>query len=191
MRKKLMIQSLSPLALLTIVRNFSFVTKDETGAYLTSTMFWEYNKILLIVMAVCVIWILLAGWYYVMFMAFKFTDKKSGYTIEIIDEDEEASLNFFMTLIIPLLIDEVHSIQGALTLLIIIILMCVLLFKTSLFYANPVLAILGYRVYIFKFENNIKCPKDKYIGLSRSEINGQCAIEYKKITDKVFYIREI
>ena len=72
MRKKLMIQSLSPLALLTIVRNFSFVTRDETGTCLTSTMFWEYNKILLIVMAVCVIWILLAGWYYVMFMAFKF-----------------------------------------------------------------------------------------------------------------------
>ena len=57
MRKKLMIQSLSPLALLTIVRNFSFVTRDETGTCLTSTMFWEYNKILLIVMAVCVIWI--------------------------------------------------------------------------------------------------------------------------------------
>lgn len=191
MRKKLMIQSLSPLALLTIVRNFSFVTRDDTGTCLTSTMFWEYNKILLIVMAVCVIWIILAGWYYVMFMAFKFTDKKSGYTIKIIDEDEEASLNFFMTLIIPLLIDEVHSIQGALTLLIIIILMCILLFKTSLFYANPVLAILGYSVYIFKFENNTECPKDEYIGLSRSKINNKCAIEYKKITDKVFYIREI
>lgn len=142
-------------------------------------------------MAVCVIWIILAGWYYVIFMAFKFTDKKSGYTIKIIDEDEEASLNFFMTLIIPLLIDEVHSIQGALTLLIIIILMCILLFKTSLFYANPVLAIFGYSMYIFKLENNIECPKDEYIGLSRSKINNKCAIEYKKITDKVFYIREI
>lgn len=191
MRKKLMIQSLSPLALLTIVKNFSFITRDDTGAYLTTAMFWEYNKILLIVMAVCIVWIFLAGWYYVMFMAFKFTDKKSGYTIEIIDEDEEASLNFFMTLIIPLLIDEVQSVQGALTLLIIITLMCVLLFRTSLFYANPVLAILGYRVYIFKFENNTECPKDTYIGLSRSEIKGRCSIEYKKITDKVFYIREI
>lgn len=191
MRKKLMIQSLSPLALLTIVRNFSFTTRDETGALLTSTMFWKSNKILLIVMAVCAIWIILAVWYYVVFLAFKFTDKKSGYTIKIIDEDEEASLNFFMTLIIPLLIDEVYSIQGALTLLIIIILMSVLLFKTSLFYANPILALLGYRVYIFRFENNTECSEDKYIGLSRNEIKSQCSIEYKKITDKVIYIREI
>lgn len=191
MREKLMIQSLSPLALLTIVKNFSFITRDDTGAHLTIGMFWVQNKILLIVMAICAVWIVLAVWYYIAFLAFKFTDKKSGYTIELIEEDDEASLNFFMTLIIPLLIDEVHSIQGALTLLIIMILMCVLLFKTNLFYANPVLSILGYHVYIFKFEENAQCTRERYIGLSRNEIDGRCSIEYKEITDKVFYIRRI
>lgn len=44
MRKKSMIQSLSPLALLTIVRNFSFVTRDETSACLMSVIFENITK---------------------------------------------------------------------------------------------------------------------------------------------------
>ena len=52
-------------------------------------------------------------------------------------------MNFFMTMIIPLLIDDVGTIQGAVTFLIIVVMMCALLSKTHLYYANPVLAILG------------------------------------------------
>ena len=63
-------------------------------------------------------------------------------------------MNFFMTMIIPLLIDDVGTIQGAVTFLIIVVMMCALLSKTHLYYANPVLAILGYRVYEVTFKSN-------------------------------------
>ena len=155
-------------------------------------MFWEYNKILLIVMAVCIIWIFLAGWYYVMFMAFKFTDKKSGYTIEIFDEDEEASLNFFMTMIIPLLIDDVGTIQGAVTFLIIVVMMCALLSKTHLYYANPVLAILGYRVYEVTFKSNPDFNNEVCLAVVKGRfLKNPGTVEYKVINDTVLYMKEM
>ena len=46
---------------------------------------------------------------------FRWTDKKQGYQLSSFVEKEDASLNFFMTMIIPLLIDDVGTIQGAVT----------------------------------------------------------------------------
>ena len=59
----------------------------------------------------------------------------------------------------------------------------ILLYRTSLFYANPVLAILGYHVYDFHFHDNTDL-QGQYIGLSKGIITGQETIEYKKITEE-------
>lgn len=61
------------------------------------------------------------------------------YQLSSFVEKEDASLNFFMTMIIPLLIDDVGTIQGAVTFLIIVVMMCALLSKTHLYYANSLL----------------------------------------------------
>ena len=54
------------------------------------------------------------------FTACRWTDKKQGYQLSTKVEKEDASLNFFMTMIIPLLLDDVGTIQGAVTFLILI-----------------------------------------------------------------------
>ena len=58
LKYQLMLQSLSPLALLTIIRNFSFVQPSiETGnrfEYLTEI--FRENRILIIVILLCVAW---------------------------------------------------------------------------------------------------------------------------------------
>lgn len=69
--------------------------------------------------------------------------------------------------------------------------MCALLEKTSLFYANPVLAILGYRVYSFSFQENTDYKNDKYIGIAYKRISDDATIEYKEISNGVFYIKEL
>lgn len=189
MKFKLMIQSLSPLALLTIIRNFSFVTTTSTNQKLSFNEFILENAILLFVMAFCLIWILMAFIFFISFGAFKWNDKQSGFEVCSVIENEDASLNFFLTLIIPLLLDDVNTIQGALTFLIIVLLICVLLYKTSLFYANPVLALLGYRIYEFSFKESEEYGNKKHIGLCRGYLNESQSIEFKEITNKVMYIR--
>lgn len=190
LKKRLMILSLSPLALLTIIRNFSFdMPPDNAEKYIQS--FVAQNKVLLVVFIFCSVWILMAAFSFVSLLAFKWTDKHSGYDIKNVKEIEDASLNFFMTMIIPLLIDDVGSIQGAITFFIIVIMMRALLEKTSLFYANPVLAILDYRVYSFSFQENEDYKNDEYIGISYKGISKCATIEYKEISDGVFYIKEL
>lgn len=63
----------------------------------------------------CATWILAAIISFISFTAFRWTDKKQGYQLSSFVEKEDASLNFFMTMIIPLLIDDVGTIQGAVT----------------------------------------------------------------------------
>lgn len=62
-------------------------------------------------------WILAAIISFISFTAFRWTDKKQGYQLSSFVEKEDASLNFFMTMIIPLLIDDVGTIQGAVAIL--------------------------------------------------------------------------
>ena len=190
MKYKLMIQSLSPLAFLTMIRNCTFIIRDESGEMLTLKIFLTTNSILLIVFFLCLIWLCAAIIFYVEFKAFKWVDKKSGYEIKAIEENEEASLNFFLTIIIPLLIDDVHTLQGAVTFVVIVAFILILLYRTKLFYANPILSVLGYRFFEFKFVANDEEDKGKCFALCRNEINDDHTVEYKKINGNVYYIKE-
>lgn len=189
MKFKLMIQSLSPLALLTIIRNFSFVTTTCDGLKLGLKDFIFENIVLLVVLLFCFIWVILALVFFISFGAFKWNNKQSGYEISSLVEKEDAGLNFFLTLIIPLLLDDVNTLQGALTFAIVVLLICILLYKTNLFYANPVLALLGYRVYEFSFKQNEEYGDKQYIGLCKGKLTKSGSIEFKQITDKVIYIK--
>lgn len=191
LRHGLMLQSLSPLALLTIIRNFSFEL-PQTPDYVMIDI-WRLNQVLIVVFILCVCWIVAAVVSYISFSAFKWTDKVQNYDVIDIKEKEDASLNFFMTMIIPLLIDNVGTLQGAITFGCIVVLMWLLLGRTNLFYANPVLAILGYRIYEFKFASNSEYGEQVCIAVAKGKISKeQAKIEYKKIPDSsVLYIKEM
>lgn len=193
MKNRLMLQSLSPLALLTIIRNFRFEIPEGFNACSVESWLNLFlnNRILVGVMILCLMWLVAAIFSFVSFSAFIWSGKEQGYEIENVEEKNDASLNFFMTMIIPLLIDDVGTIQGALTFLIIVVLMCLLLGRTNLFYANPVLAILGYRIYEFSFVDN-KCFENRCIGVTRGKFSRNIrSIEYKVISESVIYVKEM
>ena len=101
-------------------------------------------------------------------------------------------MNFFMTMIIPLLIDDVGTIQGAVTFLIIVVMMCALLSKTRLYYANPVLAILGYRVYEVTFKSNHDFNNEVCLAVVKGRfLKNPGTVEYKVINDTVLYMKEM
>lgn len=192
LKHKLMLQSLSPLAFLTIVRNFKFTPVSKlTGGQTYWAEFVHLNNVLIIVLILCAMWILAAIISFISFTAFKWTDKKQGYQLSSFTEKEDASLNFFMTMIIPLLIDDVGTIQGAATFLIIVVMMCALLSKTHLYYANPVLAILGYRVYEIQFKRNPDFDKSCLAVVKGKFSGSDGTVEYKVINDTVLYMKEM
>ena len=188
MKCKLMIQALRPLALLTIIKNFSFIVRDECGKNLDTASFISANLPLLIILAICVVWILFAAAAFLWFNSFRFSDRKGGYTIKIKCKKEEDSLNFFMTLILPLLIDDVNTWQGAILFIVIIALIWGLLASTNLFFANPILSILGYRCYEVFFPESKEKSKKDYIAITRGDFDDTHNTEYKEITDEVLFV---
>ncbi|MBQ7203952.1 MAG: hypothetical protein IJS03_08085 [Eubacterium sp.] len=193
MKVKLMIQSLSPLALLTIIKNFSFVMEDNNGQKLDFNGFILANLPLLIVMLICIIWMILSAIFLFSFKVFKYADRKSGYSISIIENKEEDSLYFFLTIILPLLVDDVNSWCGLASFVVIVGLIFALMNNTKLFYANPVLSLLGYRVTEFSFTENEEKTDKSYIAISRGFLSGDHNIEYKDIdiTGKVLFVKEM
>lgn len=180
---------MSLLALLTLIRNSSVDFVDSSGDKLSWDQFIAENGLLLIVLGACMMWVLLAAAYYVSFAAFKWSDVESGYEIVGVEEQEGAGLNFFLTLIVPLVIDDVGTVQGCLSFTLVIAIICCLLHKTNLFYANPILAVLGYRVYEFSFKSNKNYGGTKCIGLCKGIVREGQTVEYKIITEKVLYIK--
>ena len=94
LKHKLMLQSLSPLAFLTIVRNFKFTPVSELAE---NQSYWgefvRLNNVLIVVFLLCATWILAAIISFISFTAFRWTDKKQGYSLldelEMRWEDEQ------------------------------------------------------------------------------------------------------
>jgi len=191
MKQKLLLQSLSPLALLTIIKNFSFVMCDDAGQKLEATGFIMANLPLLVVISFCTIWLMLAVWSLISFYAFKYADKKDGFSISLIKHRDEDSLDFFLTLILPLLIDNINTWQGLTLFFVIIALIWGLLSNTKLFYANPILSLLGYHIAEITFKNNEEKKANSYIAIYLGELTGKHNIEYKDITQDVMLVKEM
>ena len=190
LKRMLMLLSLSPLALLTIIRNFSFEPVREFGTNQNCLLdFFKLNSVLITVDVLCGLWIIAAMISFFCFQVFKWIDFEEGYELSFYEEKEDASLNFFMTMIIPLLIDDVGSIQGAITFCIIVIMMCCLLSKTHLYYANPVLAVLGYHLYEVQFKDNGDFTDKKCWAVVLGRFSKKIGtVRYKKIDDTVLYM---
>jgi len=64
--------------------------------------------------------------------------------------------------------------------------------KTNLYYQNPILVILQYRVYRFSFVDNEEDREEKeYIGITSNKISSSNTIGYKTIEDNIMFINQM
>ena len=189
LKDMLLIQSLSPVAVLTLIRTISLIFDRNQNNCSESH---ESLVALIVALVLCVLWLAVAAFSWVTFSAFKWIDKKQGYELSYYEEKEDASINYFVTMIIPLLIDDVGTIQGVLAFIGVVVMMFLLLSKTHLFYANPVLALLDYHLYEIRFKNNEDFKDKKCLALVKvSNPKNIGTVEYKVIEDTVLYMKAI
>ena len=114
-----------------------------------------------------------------------------GETIIIESEKKDSGVTFLVTFLLPLLVDDVATLRGFLFFSTLLVMVILLLIRSDLFYQNPVLAALHYRIYEFKFcapYTDVEENKN-YIGMTRYELpSEQVAIKRKYIADNVFII---
>lgn len=115
-----------------------------------------------------------------------------GESIVVEEAFTDSGASFLVTYILPLLMDQVEGLQNLIVFVVVILLVIVLLSSSNTFYQNPVLAVLKYKAFSFKFVHpagDIKYPDRIYIGLTRGKpIEEAAVIKRKYIADNVFVI---
>ena len=114
----------------------------------------------------------------------------TGEKIKTAESMEESSLGFFITFIIPLLFNDIASFRGILIFAMIMICLFLLMWKTNLYYQNPVLVILGYHIYKVTYKNPItKTNENKeVICIVRGNLDCDHVFTRKYISDNVYYV---
>ena len=212
-QESLISQTLSPIALFTIVRVFTihlpfssyiqnliayFKNKPLSFELKRSNIFFDFliineksNFYLDIILLFCLAWIIKA---IISFFSFS-TKAKYGYdiknvVIENIFIEEESNLNFFISFLLPLVANDLFTFNNFLFFLLTLVLLRQLLLRTKYFYITPMLSILKYNVFSFTYtETPDPCIKGKMIGITKQEIHKDseliCA---KKIVNNIYYI---
>lgn len=126
---------------------------------------------------------------------FRFKYKLSGseqtpINIKSIENKNYEHLTFLSTYIIPLIAFDLGKPRYFIVLIILLLAIGIIYLKTNLYYSNPTLAILGYRIYKanaeFRTEN-----RSNIILISREELKVNQNVSYRKIDENIYYVRVV
>ena len=101
-------------------------------------------------------------------------------------------MTFFMTYVLPMAMDDLDTWKGLIVFGILMTILFSLMWKTNLYYQNPVLTVLGYEVFSFKFETTqlAEYSGKECIGITRGMVSVAHSIKRQKISDNVFLVYE-
>ena len=104
----------------------------------------------------------------------------------------DSGVTFFMTYVLPMAMDDLDTWKGLVVFGILMAMLFSLMWKTNLYYQNPVLTVLGYEVFSFEFETTqlTEYNGKECIGITRGTINVGHSIKRQKISDNVFLVYE-
>lgn len=76
-----------------------------------------------------------------------------------------------MIYVLPMTMDNLYTYRGKVIFCVLMAILFFLMWKTNLYYQNPVLTVLGYEVFSFKFETTqeTKYRDKKRIGITRGK----------------------
>lgn len=200
MKYSLILQSFAPLFLLLLIKNFKVLHIELSYKFINKLLNreWSVFKIVLkhdelltyIVVITCIVWIILSIIAYLKFRDFQRSGFQEDDEMEIKYYTTDTGLGFFMTFVLPLVLDDLGELRDFSAFIVMIALVIILMLRTNLYYQNPVLIILGYTTFSFEIKN----PQDRrikgkdYIGITKGKINGEGIIKYQYIADDVFVI---
>ena len=204
LKRSLILQSFAPLFLLLFIKHFYFrmpilVTKffeclRVSGIVAVSKavnhpLFWD-----LLISAICLIWFLVTLCIWIGFRDLqKAGFRSAGENIVVSEEKRDVGISFLVSFVLPLLVDDVSNLRAFIFFSVMLIMVIGLLIRSNLFYQNPILTLLGYKVCSFKFVDPAKDVEEfaykEFIGITLGKpITADAAIKRKYIADDVFMI---
>ncbi len=171
--------------LLTIV-----ITIDVPLCFSKNCEFIEFSELLRrnVIPIICIICLLIGGYSYLDF-TYKLKDATQiPFKIVKLENIDYEHLTFLTTYIVPLVCFNFIDSRYQIVLLILLVVIGIIYIRTDLFYANPTLALLNYRIY--KIEGEFKEGiRNNIILITRSklEINQRC--DYIKLDNRIYYAK--
>jgi len=140
-----------------------------------------------VVPIICVILLIIGSLSY-----FDFKHKTKGtpelsFEITEIENINYESLTFLTTYIIPLVCFNFDNLRQEIVLLILLVVIGMIYIRTGLFYSNPTLAILQFRVYKINGIFRGKITKSGVILIAREDLHKKDKIKYFKLDENIFY----
>ena len=204
LKRGLITQALSPVFVLLVIRHMHFnhivlvsrffnaVTFDIINTIYKTLKHPEFGDLLIVIIGI--VWFTAS----ILSVPAFGESQKSGFEshgeqVVAVEEKKDAAGSFLMTFILPLLIDELSSPQFWISYILVIVVVYAVLYQSNLYYQSPVLALLGYKVFVFEVKNpceQVGMKKNKrYIGLTKGKmISEGPAIIWKHIADDVFLV---
>lgn len=102
---------------------------------------------------------------------------------------EYEHLSFLTTYIIPLICFSFDNMRYVYIFIILLVVIGMIYIRTDLFYANPTLAILGFRIYKIKglFRNS---ERENIILITREELFLDDYVKYIKVDNRIYYAKK-
>ena len=142
-----------------------------------------------------ILWILSAA-----FSIFEFTAMQranfasQNESVKECEKISDGGVTFFTTYVLPMVMDEIGTLKNFSIFVFLMVMLCILMWKTNLYYQNPILTILGYEIVSFQFEHTelSQFQGDRTcIGITRhTKVKDGMYIRRQYISDNVFLIYE-
>lgn len=203
-KRSLIVQSFAPLFLLLAIKYSHICTYyNLIGAFFNEIKngFWETIDLAIqhpsfwgvAVFVISIIWLAVT---IVIAFGFKGIQNNNlisaGEQIIVSERETDGGAVFLVTYVLPLLMDDINSWRSFLVFLVLLIMIVALLIHSKNFYNNPILALLRYKTYTFKFLNpadDIEDAEKEYVAITHGKgISEEATIRRKYITDGVFLI---
>ena len=203
MKRKLIMQSFAPLFLILFVKYFDcqlcrlaitfFKMLFQSPIVAFSSAIQHSLFITALLEMFCLFWVVYSAFGIKSFNESQRANFSSqGESLVDIVKISDSGVTFFMTYVLPMAMDDLNTYKGIVVFIILMAMLFALMWKTNLYYQNPVLTVLGYEVFSFRFDmtqldeyRNVEC-----IGITRGTVRTGHSIKRQKISDNVFLVYE-
>lgn len=145
-----------------------------------------YRNVIPIIFLIC---IFIGGYAYYDFKKLGEGATDISFNVEKVDNQNYEHLTFLTTYIVPLVSLNLTNIRYLLVLALLIFVICIIYVRTDLFYSNPTLAILGFKLYkvdgLFKHNDQ----RDAIILITKDIINIGSNCDYIQLDNRVYYAK--
>ena len=188
LKRQLMVTSFLPLFFLLAIKQVDpkndlvlfkkfFCQYKSMGFEIIPKVFFHDSFWRMLTLLICLLWIILSVVFLLVFKDLQTNRFSGGKRIENVEYEDDVSLNFFASFLMPLLMD-VSKWQEFLVFFGMLGMIFALMSKSNLFYQNPILMILGYRWFTYSYQGK----EQRFIGITKgNKLDTARKVKQKKI----------